>query len=334
MRFPCSILIGVFLLVSQPKHATAIVTSDTAGSHVVAPGGSAFGLDTSGVARLASNATGALITDFHILTAAHIFDLDGDGIVNGTFLPDTATFELAGGTQQIAFAPQKVRLMPDWLSKHGDLALIELDAPAPAAIPRYPLYGLPDELGRLSVVVGYGVTGHGLSGASQFSPQKRAGLNRFEALGEDIDSELFPPGVVLVSDFDSGLQENNSLFATFGVASDLGFADDEVAHALGDSGGPIFIDGAISAVASLGLGGIPGDVTDAADSSWGEVLIDTRVSAFREFIVEATGGQAVFVPEPSTWVLAACALVAIVLYCVRHHRGLAMRVSRDLVSSL
>jgi hypothetical protein len=63
---------GLFLLLSQVKHASAIVTSDTAGSHVVAPGETAFGIDTSGVARLdtATNGQAVFVPEQRTLTLA------------------------------------------------------------------------------------------------------------------------------------------------------------------------------------------------------------------------------------------------------------------------
>jgi hypothetical protein len=41
------------------------------------------------------------------------------------------------------------------------------------------------------------------------------------------------------------------------------------------------------------------DVNNQLDASWGEASFFTRVSYFRDFIRTATGGTAVFVPEPS-----------------------------------
>jgi hypothetical protein len=163
-------------------------------------------------------------------------------------------------------------------------------------VPRYPLYGGTSEVGRTGIFVGYGRTGHGSTGANDgLDPilTKRAGLNRIDAVRDD-----FPGVEFLASDFDSGLPANNSL-DVLGFESDLGFGADEVMSALGDSGGPVFINGAIAAVASFG-GRLPAaDVNTRRDSSWGELSFDTRVSNYRSFIMAATGGTAVFVPEPS-----------------------------------
>ena len=120
---------------------------------------------------------------------------------------------------------------------------------APAEVPRYPLYGGTSEVGRTAVFAGYGYTGHGSTGANdRFDtiPTKRAGLNRIDDVRDD-----FPGVEFLASDFDSGLAANNSL-ELIGFESDLGFGDHEVLAASGDSGGPVFINGAIAAVTSWG----------------------------------------------------------------------------------
>jgi hypothetical protein len=65
--------------------------------------------------------------------------------------------------------------------------------------------------------------------------------------------------------------------------------------ASGDSGGPVFIGGAIAGITSS-AGRLPeADSTDDTDASWGEVAFNMRVSAFQEFLTEATGGAEVFV---------------------------------------
>jgi hypothetical protein len=312
--------------------ARAIVTSDVAGSHIVAPGETAFGLNLDGVARLHIDvpeipglsltfATAALISDRHLLTAAHVFDLDQDGNVDPLppdFPPTLVSFDLVGGPYQATINHDRIRVMPAWIDAWHDLAIIELDQPAPLGIPRYPLYGLRNEVGKPAVFAGYGLTGHGGSGAVEdLQTFMRAGLNRIEATNEGIDLSLVPTppnlGPMLVTDFDNGLAANNALLAHLSIASDLGFGPDEVIPTQGDSGGPVFIDGVIAGISSFGSGGFPTDVTPAPDSSWGEIGFHTRVSSFQEFITTASGGEAVFVPEPSTWVLIVAAIVVISL---------------------
>jgi hypothetical protein len=123
-------------------------------------------------------------------------------------------------------------------------------------------------------------------------PIKRAGLNR----PEDIRVDL--PGVqFLVIDFDSGQTEHNTL-SRIGAESDLGFGADEVLTGPGDSGGPMIVGQAIAGVHSFHERIAALDPT--LDRSWGELSFATRVSYFRNFIETATGGTAVFVPEPAS----------------------------------
>ncbi|MEM9658187.1 MAG: hypothetical protein AAF961_07485, partial [Planctomycetota bacterium] len=178
---------------------------------------------------------------------------------------------------------------------------------APATIPRYLLNGLTDEVGQSFVVVGYGASGHGSTGADASGVmQKRAARNRYEAPAEWLDASLPglvpdptspppPAGAALAYDFDSGMEQNNTL-AAWGFESDLGWGDAEGGGAPGDSGSAEFIDGAIAGILSGGLPAAAGaDFTDAIDASWGEVTVSTRVSSFREFVLEATDGTALFI---------------------------------------
>ncbi len=98
---------------------------------------------------------------------------------------------------------------------------------------------------------------------------------------------------MLVYDFDSGFVQHNVFTGSDGEP-DLGFGVDEVVSASGDSGGPVFIHGAIAGVTARGERVPQTDSNSVLDSSWGELGLDTRVSSFRAFITEATGGEAVF----------------------------------------
>jgi hypothetical protein len=114
------------VLTTAPHSALAIVTSDEPGSHIVVPGQPAFDLNLDGVARINTNllagplssSTAALITDRHLLSAAHVFDFDLDGqadrIFFGLAITTSVIFELADGSYEASILPDKVQIMPDW----------------------------------------------------------------------------------------------------------------------------------------------------------------------------------------------------------------------------
>jgi hypothetical protein len=319
----------------------ALVTSDGIGTHATSPGVPAFGVNVDGVARvfidnnpdinLGSLCSGSLLsTGRHLLIAAHcLADSSGNIDVIDGVDGNAVTFSLSTGNQSFFFSSTDITIAPGYsgnLTEGNDLAIIEFDQPLPAEIPRYEIWGgaQGSEFGLRSIKVGYGRSGIGSAGASTNPNTKRAGLNEYDAdanavlnaLGGGVNpfgGNLPAVGTGIAYDFDSGEQDNNALIYTpINFNSDLGFGDDEVGIAGGDSGGPTFIYDSvdnrfeIAGVHSyfFGFNGLP-DAAPGTNSSWGEVMVDTRVANHLDFI------NSQLIPEPASLLLALAAVAAI-----------------------
>lgn len=300
--------------------------------------------------------TGSLISPTVVLTAAHCLSNPEIGHV------DSVTFVTPNGRPYFGASPAPnpgavqfanggaIAVNPIWdiNTFAGDVAMVKLDKPI-VGTSIYSIYrGNP--MGQQYSVVGTGTAGWGAVGADSqtgyagglFDLRKRTGDNIFEEYGVPFDQAFTshfgvsiglggPSQGILLSDFDSGLAQND----VFGLL--CGFADpalsslcvtqtglpNEVNTAPGDSGGPSFINGQIAAVTSFGItGGIlsfdgtyiycgsPGDIDPSVnvdtgsctDSSFGEIMGDTNVSYYQSFIDAALAGQFQFspVPEPAS----------------------------------
>lgn len=299
---------GLLEFIPTLVHSNA---SDPAGGQIVDPNALAYGVDHGGVAQLQNSGgvmvcSGALLSSGrHILTAAHCA---------GSAL--SAVFDVGGVSITVPISEVTVHPSYDGIIFHGyDIAVLTLDGAAPAEVPRYDVNRSLNDLGVTGVAVGYGGSGHGAIGATVGRGAKRAGLIEFEinALPSSIIQNA---STQLTADFDSGNASNDAMALYYGQAPDLGFGEDEVGFASGDSGGPVFQETAggwaIAGVASYvarftpPASSIPhSDVDDTKNSSFGEFSVAARTaeSSVLEFIDEVTGVSVTPVPEPSTGIL-------------------------------
>ena len=131
----------------------AVIVTDDISAHVVAPGQPTFGVNLDGVVSLqiagVTGCNAGLISDRHLITTAHCFDIEIDNIID--FPPDTevtAIFELPGGVETRTFLAEDVQLVDDWWENFGDLAVVTLPDVAPTEAPRYPIYRGTSEVAR------------------------------------------------------------------------------------------------------------------------------------------------------------------------------------------
>lgn len=257
-----------------------------------------------GVVRISvggKSGTGVLLYDGKaILTVAHLFSQSS--------LTASILFETAKGTQTLS--SDKVTIHPNYdaINGNNDLALVWLSAAAPVAAERYTLYRNSDETGQTMTLVGYGTPGTGSSGtfANNGSILRLKANNQFDADIGTLKNSLGAAmgwiplaGTQLVADFDDGTISHDALGNLIN-RSGLGLGNNEGLIAPGDSGGPAFINGQVTGVASytasLGLGNINPDIDSLSNSSYGEIAAWQRASVFQQWIDQNLRAQYPNVP--------------------------------------
>ncbi|QDU23739.1 calcium-binding protein [Urbifossiella limnaea] len=285
------------------------------------PNPAADGINTGVVQVFAPNGSGSgslLWTGRHILTAAHVidmeFDTDGDGTVDtGDGRPDVGAysvrFTLADGTDRWVnnIPAQNVRVVTSaqlssavtlpnawsgsW-NRGADIAVIELPELAPAAASRYSLHtgataaGL---VGQVTTLSGYGRSGNGAVGwdtTPTGSGVRRTGQNAIDVV----------VGEYLRQDFDSGLGIHD-FYGVTGARTDTGLGPAEALIQPGDSGGPALIGNLIVGVTngtawntitdSRRTPGTPGATLNRG--TFGETSTHTWVQPYAPWIAQQAG---------------------------------------------
>ncbi|MHB1033894.1 MAG: trypsin-like serine protease [Pirellulales bacterium] len=277
-----------------------IITVDPPANHIVQPGSGLDGVGAIYVNTAMGQAQGSgslLWTGMHVLTAAHVV-ADNNGAL---YDPNPIVrFDLPTGP--VFMQGSAVYVHPNYVPFAGnDIAIIQLDQPAPAAVNRYGINRLPNEVGQKFFKVGYGLIGTGTTGGviATGGTVKLAGYNRYDAPTDILNGSALGalygvqmiPGTQLAFDFDNGLTANDAFGVYFGI-NDTGLTPitDEVATAPGDSGGPAFLNGLIAGVTSWGGVAPQTDILPGLNQSFGEIASDTRVSDYADWIDSICSG--------------------------------------------
>lgn len=299
MVFGCAAIIGSAQ--SDALAVTAGMSPDTSANHVDANtvdspfGGVGAVLRKGSGDTFSLNGTGTLIGRNHILTAAHLVDLNNDGTpdVNASDLRfqlnlgGNATHSLRVGSYTIAPGFTGLGSGANF-NPHDDIAVFTLLDAAPIEAPIYRLYADPIALGSQFDMVGYGYswvnTPSGIQSGSIVDGNanvKRFGSNSLDMIDNDDDGALNKPELFRY-DYDHPSKGNGTL-----GGPSLG-ASVETVHLPGDSGGPIFLQTAfgyeIAGVMNYIGTGLPSHGSQAG----GNV-----VTSYLPFI------QEVMVPEPT-----------------------------------
>jgi len=229
-----------------------------------------------------------------VLTAAHV--------VAGAPV-SSISFQIGAST----YTAQNVFIHPSYPGgplPTADIALIELNAPVAGVTPAQ-IYTGTNEIGKHGHSVGYGLTGTGITGfINNTYGTKRAMRNVIDLIILP-NGVANPNGTILLSDFDSPGEANNSLADWGSSATPL---DLEGMGAPGDSGGPVFIEeggiwyiaGVHSFLADFG----PPTGNGQVDARYGDILGSTRVSSYAGWINS-------IVPEPASMTALAIGLIGL-----------------------
>ena len=231
------------VMAGDPNGSPADLPSDRIDPNVAAsPFAGVGSIKISLDATNSALASGFVVGPNKILTAAHPFDRDNDGVRD--IHPSTVKFNLnVTGDLSHVFTVSQIDLHQDFggflstTETRDDLAIMTLSTNVPAGVPQYGLYESPVAVPERITMVGYGQSGSGVGGAllPASETKKRTGENDIDLLGLDDENPGSGSNEVWTSDFD----DRDGLINFLGGTT-LGNGI-ETTPFMGDSGAPAFV---------------------------------------------------------------------------------------------
>lgn len=260
--------------------------------------------------------SGALVGKRQVVSAGHCVDTNGQGSVIDINKPGNDVrvvfnaSETAGDPGRAIVTATKVQMHPGYAGfgkcpagvpgfcVNDDLAVITLGQDAPDAAKIYKLAGPELAANTRIVMAGYGTSGDGINGFN-ISPNfriKRTGENIVDLFDRDDEQNFGGAREVWYADFDGN---GRDIFCEWGLACSPVLPNDrESGIGGGDSGGPSFIEmyGELVLIATNTFGGTPNGVVPGAFGSYFGGIV---LHSYLDYLIEATDGAAMVVPEPA-----------------------------------
>jgi secreted trypsin-like serine protease len=287
-------LFSVALISSSLPSSAIVIRDDQPDANYIALGSEA-NYSASGFIG-ANMLGGTLIAPEYVLTAAHI---------QGDIAPGVTTFTVGGVAYTIAEQRPHPQFNPTTFE--NDINVLRLASPVANVSPAAYNTSVP-ELGATITIIGYGISGNGLTGANAPAGQRRGAQNMVDAFG----FEGLIPATSFVGDFDRPPLTPLDTSVPLGSAIPLPL---EGTTALFDSGGGVYADFGSGSVL-IGINSFVGSTDGTNNSDYGDLFGATRVSLYGDFIRSN-------IPEPST---ALFCVLGVVITASRRFRRSSVRL--------